>query len=92
MTGSAFFCYGQKKTDPSVFGNSIKAENLQKHLYEIAGPAYEGRETATAGQRKAASYIENYFKSLGLKPGNKDSFQLAYPVYPGQPLILPELL
>ncbi len=81
LTGSVFFCYGQKKTDPSVFGNSIKAENLQKHLYEIAGPAYEGRETATAGQRKAASYIENYFKSLGLKPGNKDSFQLAYPVF-----------
>jgi hypothetical protein len=81
FTGSVIFCTGQKKTDPVVFGNSIKAENLQKHLYEIAGPAYEGRETGTAGQRKAAIYIEDYFKSLGLKPGNKDIFQLAYPVY-----------
>ena len=81
FTGSAFFCSAQKNTDPVVFGNSIKVENLQRHLYEIAGPAYEGRETATAGQRKAAVYIENYFKSLGLRPGNNDSFQLAYPVY-----------
>ena len=68
-------------TDPVVFGNSIKSENLQKHLYQIAGPAFEGRETATPGQRKAAAYIEDYFKSLGLKPGNKDSFQLAFPVF-----------
>src|SRR5450432_4924515 len=71
----------QKKTDPVSFANGIKSENLQKHLYQIAGPAFEGRETATPGQRKAAAYIEDYFKSLGLRPGNKDSFQLSFPVY-----------
>jgi Peptidase family M28 len=81
LTGSVFFCNGQKKTDPVIFANTIRSENLQKHLYQIAGPDFEGRETATAGQRKAAAYIENYFKSLGLKPGNKDNFQLPYPVY-----------
>jgi hypothetical protein len=81
ITGSVFFCEAQKKTDPVLFGNSIRPENLKQHLYRIAGPDFEGRETATPGQRKAAAYIEDYFKSLGLKPGNKDSFQLAYPVY-----------
>ena len=81
LTGSVFFCSGQKNTDPGVYGSTIKSENLQKHLYQIAGPEFEGRETATPGQRKAAAYIEDYFKSLGLKPGNRDSFQLAYPVF-----------
>jgi Peptidase family M28 len=81
LAGSVIFCQGQKKTDPLPFANTIKSENLQRHLYQIAGPDFEGRETATAGQRKTAAYIEDYFKSLGLKPGNKDSFQLAYPVY-----------
>jgi Peptidase family M28/PA domain len=81
FTGSVLVCNAQKKTDPTFFANNIKVETLQKHLYQIAGPAFEGRETATAGQRKAAAYIEDYFRSLGLKPGNKDSFQLAYPVY-----------
>jgi Peptidase family M28/PA domain len=81
LSGSVFFCPAQKKVDPVVFANSIKSENLQKHLNLIAGPAFEGRETATPGQRKTAAYIEDYFKSLGLQPGNKDSFQLAYPVY-----------
>lgn len=81
FTGSVLVSFAQKEKVPVVFGNSIKSENLQKHLYQIAGPAYEGRETATPGQKKAALYIENYFKSLGLKPGNKDNFQLVYPVY-----------
>ena len=81
FTGSAFFCFAQKKADPVLFANSIKSENLQRHLYLIAGPDFEGRETATPGQRKAAAYIEDYFKGLGLKPGNKDSFQYSYPVF-----------
>ena len=41
----------------------------------------EGRETATEGQRKAAAYIENHFKSLGLLPGNNGNFQFGYPIY-----------
>jgi Peptidase family M28 len=79
--GSVFFCEAQKKTDPVLYSNLIKPENLKQNLYQIAGPAFEGRETATAGQRKAAAYIEDQFKRIGLKPGNNDSFQMAYPVY-----------
>jgi len=81
LTGSVFFCTAQKKTDPLVFGKSIQSENLKKHLYRIAGPEFEGRETATPGQQKTAAYIEDYFRSLGLAPGNNGSFQLPYPVY-----------
>ncbi len=81
FTGFVLIGAAQKKKDPVLFGNSIKPENLQKHLYQIAGPAFEGRETATPGQRKAALYIEDFFRSIGLKPGNKDSFQMAYPVF-----------
>ncbi len=81
LTGSVFFCTAQKKTDPVAFGQTIRSENLQKHLYRIAGPEFEGRETATPGEQKAAVYIEDYFKSLGLEPGNNGSFQLPYPVY-----------
>ncbi len=76
-----FFVLHRKKQIRFFLANFIKSENLQRHLYLIAGPDFEGRETATPGQRKAAAYIEDYFKSLGLKPGNKDSFQYSYPVF-----------
>ena len=71
----------QKIADPKPFANSITEERLKKRLYTVASKDFEGRETATEGQRKAAAYIESNFKTLGLKPGNKDSYQLYYPVY-----------
>jgi hypothetical protein len=71
----------QKMADPKPFANSITPDDLKKHLYIVAGPGMEGRETATEGQRKAAAYIESQFKSLGLLPGNKDNFQLGFPIY-----------
>src|ERR1700733_6124222 len=71
----------QKLPDPRPFAKTITADDLKKHLYIVASKDFEGRETATEGQRKAAAYIENDFKSLGLKPGNGDSYQLYYPVF-----------
>ena len=71
----------QKMPDPRPFAKTITAEDLKKHLYIVASADFEGRETATEGQRKAAAYIENDFRTLGLKPGNGDNYQLQYPVF-----------
>ena len=76
-----FFVLSQKKATPFVFAKTITADDLKKHLFIVAGKEMEGRETATEGQRKAAMYIENQFRSLGLLPGNNGSYQLNYPVY-----------
>ncbi len=74
------------QTKPSLkeavkFAATVTAADLKTHLSILAGPEMEGRETATGGQKKAAAYIENQFKALGLKPGNGDSYQQFYPVY-----------
>ena len=70
-----------KAADPKPFAATITPDDLKKHLYIVAGAEMEGRETATDGQKKAAAYIENYFKSLGLTPGNGSSYQQVYPVF-----------
>jgi hypothetical protein len=79
------FATAQKQTtkmpDPKKYAASITTEDLSKHLYIIAGAEMEGRETATEGQRKAAAYIEQHFKSIGLIPGNNGSYQQHFPVY-----------
>ncbi|HEY4107791.1 M28 family peptidase [Puia sp.] len=71
----------QKIPDPRPFAKTITADDLKKHLFIVASADFEGRETATEGQRKAAAYIENDFRNLGLKPGNGDNYQLQYPVF-----------
>jgi Peptidase family M28/PA domain len=70
-----------KLPDPGKFAATITTEDLSRHLYIVAGKEMEGRETASEGQRKAAAYIEQHFRSLGLKPGNGASYQQSFPVF-----------
>ncbi len=60
---------------------TITAEDMKKHLYTIASKEMEGRDTPSPGLEKAAVYIENHFKSLGLTPGNNGSYRQYYPLY-----------
>ena len=58
----------QNKT-AEKFAATITPEELKEKLSVIASADMEGRETATEGQRKAAAYIEAYFKKLKLLLG-----------------------
>jgi hypothetical protein len=76
------FGIAQKKDKNAVkMASSITADDMKKHLYIIAGKEMEGRDTPSPGLEKAANYIEEHFKSLGLTPGNKGSFRQQYPLY-----------
>jgi len=63
------------------FAATITPAELKEKLDVIAGAEMEGRETATEGQRKAAAYIEEYFKKLKLIPGDSGKYQMPFPVY-----------
>ncbi|HEY3385397.1 MAG TPA: hypothetical protein VGK46_02740, partial [Saprospiraceae bacterium] len=57
--------------------NSIRRETLKEHVYVLASPEYQGRETGTEGNQKAADYIAKQFGSYGIPPipGDGDYFQ-----------------
>jgi len=74
--GLIFFCASHKKMSsvhsktkttqvvkPSFF---IDSTAVRRHLYTLASDAMEGRKSGTAGIEKAAKYIENEFKRIGL--------------------------
>src|ERR1700712_3710826 len=66
---------------PDKYGAMITKEDLKKQLTIIAGPEMEGRETGTAGQRKAAAYIVSQFKAFGLTPApGTDNYQQYYAI------------
>ena len=74
--------FAQKKDKSAVkAATTITAEDMQRHLYIIASKDMEGRDTPSPGQEKAAEYIENHFKSLGLTPGNNGSYRQYFPLY-----------
>lgn len=45
---------------------TITASELEQHARTLASPEFEGRETGTEGQRKAAAYLAGVFESYGL--------------------------
>lgn len=79
FAGSQAFAQGG---DASKYAELITGKNLKKHLTIIASDEFEGRETGTEGQRKAAAYIETQFKATGLKPAEAlNGYQQLYPLY-----------
>ena len=47
--------------------NTITESELKDHLYTFASDSFEGRETGTRGQKKAANYLSDYYHKLGLE-------------------------
>ncbi|MEP7317998.1 MAG: M28 family peptidase [Panacibacter sp.] len=78
---SGITVFAQSTRQLNKIASTIKTADLKAKLSVIAGAAMEGRETATPGQKKAAAYIENYFKELGLEPPNADGYQMYFTVY-----------
>lgn len=82
LLGLPLLSAAQKKDKNAMkMAATITAEDMKKHLYIIASKEMEGRDTPSPGLEKAANYIEEHFKSLGLLPGNKDSYRQPYPLY-----------
>ena len=53
--------------DPVIqLAKTITTEELYRHISILASDEFEGRETGTEGQRKAAKYIAGEFKDFGL--------------------------
>lgn len=53
---------------PTKYAETITQKDLKDYLTILASDALEGRETGTRGQKMAAAFIQEHFKSNGLKP------------------------
>ena len=67
-----------KRTDYAAkFAKTITAENLKTHLYIFASDEFEGRDTGEAGQKKAVSYLKDFYvdQKIPSPLGENDYFQ-----------------
>jgi len=62
-----------KSVDYAVeYANTITESDLKKLVYTLASDEYEGRLTGEKGQKKAAQFIIDHYKSLGINAANSD--------------------
>ncbi len=71
-----------QKENPAVkYAAVITPQSMKDKLTILAGAEMEGRETGMPGEKKAAAFIEDHFRNIGLKPGNGESYKQLYPLY-----------
>ena len=66
------------------YAETIKVEDLEKHLTILSSDSMEGRETGKKGQKMAADYIMNHFKNIGIPPYKKKSYYQKFKVKNGR--------
>ncbi|MCC6600406.1 MAG: M28 family peptidase [Crocinitomicaceae bacterium] len=71
---------GQRDSVAMYYASGINTADLKKHLFILSSDEYEGRETGTRGQKKAAQYIADYYQSLGLPAINDGSYFQQFPL------------
>ena len=64
------FSYSFQTSKAKKFAKSITEKELKEHLYIYASDEFEGRDTGEPGQKKAVEYLRNYYKSIGVEPGD----------------------
>lgn len=62
------------------YASTITASDLKKHLYIIASDEFEGRKTGEEGQKKAAKYLVDYYKSMNISSPNTLNYLQNIPV------------
>lgn len=64
----------------SNYASTISVEDLKKHLYIFASDDFEGRKTGESGQKKAAQYLIDYYKSMNISATNGFNYLQTIPV------------
>ena len=78
--------------DPVAAANLLTPESLRAHVVKLADDKLEGRGAGYVGERKAAEYIAEEFKKIGLTPagdsarGRRGYFQ-EFKFHPFQPIV-----
>ena len=60
--------------NPATFAKTITSQGLEAHLSILASDDFEGRETGTEGNEKAANYIAGEFEKMGIPPLENGSY------------------
>src|SRR5262245_36278208 len=62
----------QSIASPRQASDTILASDLKRHIQVLASDEFEGRGPGTRGEDLTVCYIQDQFKTAGLRPGNPD--------------------
>lgn len=72
--------FAQQDSIALKYAATITQEDLSKHLHIIASDEYGGRETGKESLTKAATYISDFYKEIGISPIKDIAYYQTYKV------------
>ncbi|MCB0575871.1 MAG: M20/M25/M40 family metallo-hydrolase [Saprospiraceae bacterium] len=70
----SFILRSSASTAQDISDDEARSRAICRHIEVLAGDDYQGRKPGTAGEEKTIGYIREQFMSIGLMPGNGDSY------------------
>jgi Zn-dependent M28 family amino/carboxypeptidase len=67
-------CCKQSTHDGKETGPSFNRDSLVRHIIVLASDSFQGRRPFTPGEARTVDYLQNQFRSMGLKPANGNSY------------------
>src|SRR3954469_14018956 len=60
--------------------SALNADSLAHHIAILSGDDFMGRKPFTEGETKTIKYLQEQFRSVGLEPGDGDSYLQEVPM------------
>jgi Zn-dependent M28 family amino/carboxypeptidase len=70
----------QSKHDRAQSGSLFNRDSLARHIIVLSSDSFLGRKPFTMGETRTVDYLQNQFRSLGLEPGNGNSYLQEVPM------------
>ena len=81
----------QSVHDHAQSGSPFIRDSLVKHIIVLASDSFQGRKPFTLGETRTVDYLQSQFRSLGLEPGNENSFLQEVPMVQITPIADPQM-
>lgn len=73
-------CEPEPSSPPPDALASIASDDLHGHIQTLSSDTYGGRAPASEGENRTVTYLISQFQSLGLSPGNGNSYVQSLPL------------
>ena len=91
LTSVSFISCHQSVHDHAQSGSLFIRDSLVKHIIVLASDSFQGRKPFTLGETRTVDYLQNQFRSLGLEPGNGNSYLQEVPMVQITPIADPQM-
>ena len=91
LVSVSFTSCHQSVHDHAQSGSLFIRDSLVKHIIVLASDSFQGRKPFTLGETRTVDYLQNQFRSLGLEPGNGNSYLQEVPMVQITPIADPQM-